>query len=220
MNLFHSVDFLFENTFTFLDRFDPAKADYFGGDDELTGRMFLSTNFVPDVRAIKLYDYGERGEGSTGVKFNLANQSMGSHVSEFPVGTYKKTHRHGPGAHVIMLDGSGFSTMWPEGGEPMRFDWNPGTVIVPPDMWFHQHFNTGGQPARYLAMHRANWRFKPAFKGAGDVVTSAKSVKEGGHQIEYEDEDPAVHRLFHAELKKNGAKCLMADYFPACPDAK
>jgi oxalate decarboxylase/phosphoglucose isomerase-like protein (cupin superfamily) len=217
MNLFHSVDFIFNNEYAFTDRFDPSTSDYFGAPEELSGRMFLTTNFVPDVNAIKLYDYSERGEGGTGVKFNLAGQSMGSHVSEFPIGTYKKSHRHGPGAHLIIVNGQGYSLMWTPSGERMRFEWQPGTVIVPPDQWFHQHFNTGRLPARYLALHRSNWRFKSAFRGAGDVEAASTSVKDGGNQIEYEDEDPAIHREFLAELEKSGADCLMCDYFSGCP---
>ena len=32
---------------------------------------------------------------------------MTSHISQFPVGTYKKAHAHGPGAHVIILVAKG-----------------------------------------------------------------------------------------------------------------
>ncbi len=52
---------------------------------------------------------------------------MNSHISQFPIGTYKKGHAHGPGAHVIVLSGDGFSLMWPEGEEPQRYDWEIGT---------------------------------------------------------------------------------------------
>ncbi len=97
MNLFHNVDYIFNSDYSFLDRFDPRTEGYFSGQGELTGRFFLTTNFVPDTHTLKLTDYSERGKGSTNMKFNLAKNTMGAHISEFPVGTYKKGHKHGPG---------------------------------------------------------------------------------------------------------------------------
>jgi hypothetical protein len=59
--------------------------------------------------------------------------------------------------------------MWPEGEEPRRFEWKEGTMIVPPNMWFHQHFNTGTTPARYLA-----------FKAEGVSIRNAQGVPRRG----------------------------------------
>ncbi len=115
MNLFHNVDFIFGDDYAFLDRFDPSTEGYFSGQGEVTGRFFMTTNFVPDTHTIKLTDYSERGKGSTNMKFNLAGQTMCAHISEFPVGTYKKGHKHGPGAHVIILGGQGYSVLWQDG---------------------------------------------------------------------------------------------------------
>ncbi len=216
MKLFHNVDFIFDCDFVFDDRFDPNSPEYFSGEGERYGR-FLSTNFVPDTRGIKLSDYSERGKDSTTVMLALAGQTMGAHISEFPVGTYKKAHKHGPGAHVIILSGKGYSMLWPEGSEPKQVDWGPGSVVVPPDQWFHQHFNAGAEPARYLALRWSNWRFKSAMRSPNGGNASQTSVKLGGGQIEFEDENPAIHRDFHATMDKVGAECRM-DYHPNCPN--
>jgi hypothetical protein len=215
MNLFHNPDYIFNSDYTFLDRFDPRTEGYFSGQGELTGRFFLTTNFVPDTHTLKLTDYSERGKGSTNMKFNLAKNTMGAHISEFPVGTYKKGHRHGPGAHVIILSGQGYSVLWPQGEKPQRVDWKPGSVVVPPDQWFHQHFNSGANPARYLALRWNNWRYRfmRSQDGEGGTFTS---VKLGGGQIEFEDEDPQIHRDFEAAMKKAGARCNMGSYHPGC----
>lgn len=216
MNLFHNVDFIFNSDYVFTDRFDPGSGDYFSGEGDIEGRFFMTTNFVPDTREIKLYDYSERGKGSTNMKFNLADQTMGAHISEFPVGTYKKGHKHGPGAHVIIVSGQGYSILWPEGTEPRRVNWGPGSVVVPPNEWFHQHFNSGAHPARYLALRWNNFRYR-FMKEADAAGSTYTSVKDGGGQIEFEDEDPAIHRDFHGAMAKVGAKCEMA-YHPGCPD--
>jgi hypothetical protein len=216
MNLFHSSAFIFENPFVFDDRFG-GETQYFSGSGKLYRRdrnHIWETNFVPDVHTLQLYDWKARGAGGRNVLMELAHSSMSAHVSEFPVGTYKKAHRHGPGAHVIILDGKGFSNLWRAGDESLRCDWHPNSVVVPPANWFHQHFNTGDRPARYLALKFSGRRYyiSPEFApGESDV-----SVKLGGRQIEYEDEDPAIHRTFETELLSNGGQCRMQGILAAC----
>ncbi len=99
----------------------------------------------------------------------------------------------------------------------VRCDWKPNSVVVPPANWFHQHFNTGDRPARYLALKFAGRRYyiSPEFApGNSDV-----DVKLGGHQIEYGDEDPAIHATFEAELRTNGAACGMQGMIESCTGA-
>jgi hypothetical protein len=149
---------------------------------------------------LPLNEAKERGAGGGHIRFMMAKGSMNSHISQFPVGTYKKGHRHGPGAHVIILTGEGFSLMWPEGEEPRRYDWKPGTLIVPPNMWYHQHFNTGGTPARYLAFkHEA-----VSIRNAQGVPKAWISRRLGGDQIDYADESPAVRETFAEALARKG----------------
>lgn len=216
MRLFHNHDFIFDNDFIFTDRFDPEGESFFDKDYELLGRFFMSTNYVADSRTIGLADYGERGTGSTNMKFDLASNTMCAHISEFPVGTYKKCHRHGPGAHVIILSGVGYSNMYPDGSDPVRYDWQEGSVIVPPDKWWHQHFNSGATPARYMAIRWNSWKYKSVMWPNRMRGATYTSVKKGGDQVEWDDEDVRIHRDFEAALKKNGATCTMGAYHPNC----
>ena len=110
-----------------------------------------------------------------------------------------------PGAHVIIMSGEGYTLMWPEGEEPRRYEWREGSMIVPPNLWFHQHFNTGTTPARYLA-----------FKAEGVAIRNAQGVPKawisrrlGGDQIDYADEDPAIRKEFEGELAKVGLSTKM-----------
>jgi hypothetical protein len=152
------------------------------------------------VRSFALEEYPERGPGFN-MKFVLSDNAMMAHVSEFPVATYKKGHRHGPGAHVIIIGGQGYSNLWFEGQERMRVDWKDGAVLSPSDGMYHQHFNTGTTPARYLALRLG---------GNPEHRSTALSGEENywrdreRDQIEYQNEDPAIRAEYEAELAKVG----------------
>lgn len=209
MNLFHNLDFIFENPFTFKDRFD-GRADFFGTDGkELPDRVW-DTNFIGDIRAFPLLEWKSRGGKGINRKFELADSTLTCHVSQFPVGTYKKAHRHGAGANVIIIQGTGYSLLWEEGKEDKmaRVDWKVGSVLAPPNMWFHQHFNTGAEPAKYLAIRWGSKKY-PLFKTHGARAKVDVSVKEGGNQIEYEDEAPQIRAVFEQELAKSGVQLNM-----------
>ena len=91
--------------------------------------------------------------------------------------------------------------MWREGDERIVIPWHEASVMVPPDHWFHQHFNVGGIPARYLAFHSP----------AGINTYSEKVEDLEKDQIEYTDEDPLIRERFEKELAKGGFKSVMPE---------
>ena len=198
MNLYDDVNFVFNTAYDFKNRF-AGEPDYFTPKTEAKG-FLLPTNFVPDAVNLPLISAKERGAGGGHIRFNMAKGSMSSHISQFPIGTYKKAHAHGPSAHVIILSGEGYSLMWAEGEEPKRYDWQVGSLVVPPNKFFHQHFNSGTTPARYLAFKHE----VVSIRNAQGVPKAWISRRVGGDQIDYADEIPVVRKMFTEELAKHG----------------
>jgi mannose-6-phosphate isomerase-like protein (cupin superfamily) len=157
-------------------------------------------NFFPDMKAWdKLEEHRARGGGGSVVDFK-SRTGRGGHMSVFPVGTYKRGHRHGPGTVIVIPEGDGFSVMWPQGGdkEKVYIPWHEASVFVPPNQWYHQHFNVGATPARYLAIARPS----KIFETDEDLYD---------RQIDYTAEDPAIRAHFESELAKRGVSSLMPE---------
>ena len=180
-----------------------AEDGYFSNPGEQTAHGW-KTNFVPDLRAFELTPRSAdvnsgRGAGGSGMGFLMSDNACSVHISEFPPGTYKKAHRHGAGAHVIIRGGEGDSMLHCEGKEDERIkaDWKDGSIFSPQHGEYHQHFNTGPTPARYLACT------------FGRAVVVSQNAHADTNQIEYPDEDPAVYQLYEAECLKRGAEIVL-----------
>jgi hypothetical protein len=80
---------------------------------------------------------------------------------------------------------------------------------------FHQHFGTGARPARYIAIGFGTKRYPIVWERrvGSEGRRTDLSVKEGGSQIEYAAQDPRIHALWLAELRKTGAESRMGRYF-------
>jgi gentisate 1,2-dioxygenase len=215
LNLFRDEQFIWDNPRAFPDRFGRAQ---FRGDGTLLpmrpGRHMWETNFVPDLRTFELKEWKARGAGGSNIMFVLADGTMHAHMSEMPVGTYKKGHRHGADFHVFAVTGQGYSLYWWEGDDELqRFDWKHGSVFAPADRLFHQHFNVSPEPARYLAVAFGGLRYPTLADKRATFMGMDVSLKEGGRQVEYEDEDPRIRLIYEDELRARGLPSRMDRVF-------
>lgn len=199
-NIYKNVEFFFECDHEYAE-IDP---DYYSD-----GALFHTdrypvweSNFIPDLTKFsKLEDRPDRGGGGSNAHFSLPDASSHAHISEFPVGRYKLSHRHEPGANIIILSGHGYSLLWEAAEETIvKVDWKPLSAVVPPGLWYHQHFNTSDDSARYLAFRPPSW---------GTFSESTINPNRPNNKIPYTDEDPAIRELFESAIAEVGLESRM-----------
>ena len=163
--------------------------------------FLLVTNFVPDAVNLPLISAKERGAGGGHIRFNMAKGSMSSHISQFPVGTYKKAHCHGPSAHVIILSGEGFSLMWHggRGAAALRLAGRHADRAAEQDVPSAlQHRADAGALSRLQARGRARSATRRACRSPGSAGASAatrSTMPTSGRRSA---------RMFAQELAKHG----------------
>jgi hypothetical protein len=175
------------------------------GLEGMPGRAVWTSNFFPDIHAWeKLEPYRERGAGGSMVAFGSVHGGLGAThatMSVFPAQRYKMGHKHDAGAVIVIPRGEGYSVLWkPDTNQRLVCEWKEGSLLVPPHMWYHQHFNLGHEPARYLKLNG----HIPAFRES--------------HQIDYSVEDPWVRRRFQEQLATRGMTSAMPDECYSTPN--
>jgi hypothetical protein len=163
------------------------------------------TNLVPSVLTFdRLVASPNRGNRSANIQFVLGESTIRTHISEVGVGDYKKAHVHEAGAHIIQLTGDGYSLYWYDTDDFRRVDWKFGLLHSPANGEWHQHFNVGDVPGRYLPCSYGNFRY-PFTQANRDNILHKYAVKSD-IQIEYEDEHPYIRDLFNKERERFAAR--------------
>ncbi len=223
MNAFRNTDFIFNDDYKFTERYS-GEADFFLAsekryNDDVQGGTRWETNFVPDLRTGFLGDYLSPWKVEGGRQtYIIMTGFPGIHTSEWPVGIYHKAHYHGPGAILLGLRSEGYALLWPRqcgihpyqdgyGDKVIKANFKFNSIYCPPTEWFHQHFNSGRETARHLAVTGGGLGI--GLPSLAKRLTKQTDVRGGGALIEYEDEDPEIRRMFEEEIQKNGVEFAM-----------
>lgn len=218
-----SSDFVWANPFEFKDRFSQEQ-EYFNAEAMLWKGRVWETNFIPDIYKLPMYEWKSRGGGGTNAFMVMGSGTMENHISTFQPGYYKKAHRHDSGAHLYITEGEGFVLMQRGADEErMKCEWQKGSLYLSgagKGLWLHQHFNVGETQATYLVLNQGLSRKYAKDRWTANLSTVLRtgevSNKEGGLQVEYEDENPEIHAIFEEELRKRGLVCRMKNMSPYC----
>ena len=224
MDIIHNEDFIFNCPYAFTDRYSGAD-DFFSQSQkryESNMQHLWETNFILDVQTANIDRREVKGAGVSITQFEPAGNGLIGHLAQWPAGRYHKAHYHGAGAILMGLQSSGYVLLWSkelgihpyEAGhaeDVVELKWKAGSIYCPPGGWFHQHFNTGPDPARHLALRYGSRIHHIGFKIADKRSENGVyiDVNKGGTLIEYADEDPYIPRHYDAELKKTGVASAM-----------
>ncbi len=217
MDLFRSRNFIWNNPLDFPDRY-AGQPDYFDPENRIdygptTEHHSLTlSNMVRNAWTWRLFNAGQ-GYKDTDRHIILSKSAMSTRVEQFPIGTYERGHRHKAGVTIVLITGTGYTFLWPnelgktpwkdgKGDQVQRLEWEPGVLFVPPEEWYHQHFNSGTEPTRYVRLGAppGNEVYKV---GAIGLALGAST------RIQFREEDPYVRNLFEKELAKQGATIQM-----------
>ncbi len=212
MNVFRNERLLFDHRHAFSARHGAAAR--FSGTGEFLpgapGRHQWETSFVPDLATLALPEWEARGGGNRNINIILSDSSMHAHVSEMPGGTYTKGRRHDVGTHVLGISGAGYTLLWKEGeGKFERLELRPGSLFALTDETLHQHFNPGAEPLRYLALSVGGDRYPVLARKLKRRAVFNAAMQNGGPQIDYADQDPRIHAIWHAAIAATGAVSRM-----------
>jgi len=230
-DLFHNEKFVRSCDFEFTDRY-AGEPNYFSKDAAVEKGLW-EVNLVRDAPTaldrLRKSAAGDRpnegagtghGRGYNIVQVEPCGNSLITHLADWPMGRYAKAHHHGGGAVLLILRSEGYTLMWPnelgtqpfaqgKGERVVKVDWKVGSVFSPPTGWFHQHFNTGREPALQLAFRNGSGIYPFGVRRAATREGVFTPVDEGGTQIEYDKEDPEIRRMFEAALATKGLKADM-----------
>ncbi len=112
-------------------------------------------------------------------KVGFRTRVLGTLLAEIPPGCHSGAHRHLYEEVNYVIRGRGYSII-----EDRRVEWKAGDALCIPVFGWHQHFNTGAEPARFLVHHN-----RPFMENLGHMLVQ-QGEKANGMELTAEEGTP------------------------------
>ena len=108
---------------------------------------------IDDIATIDLRAWSQQGEGVRGLYLHFAGYQMtDGRLIEIPPGGKTDSQRKLYEKAIYFVSGEGYTVLQQEGQPLQRVAWKAGDLFSVPLNVLHQHFNSGGEPARLLTI--------------------------------------------------------------------
>lgn len=122
----------------------------------------------------------------------LADLSVGVDLTTLGAKSSSLARRQMQGRHILGVDGQGFSLSFSnQTGDIRRVEWRHGMLFGLKGMQFHQHFNAGAAPARFIAVELGSLS-SPMFRSRRSTYGDASVYASGAATIPRDQERPEV----------------------------
>lgn len=122
----------------------------------------------------------------------LADLSLGVDLTMLSPKTSTLARRQFQGRHILGVDGQGFTLSFSnKSSEIRRIDWRHGMLVGCKNMQFHQHFNSGGAPARFIGVELGS-PSSPMFRSRRTVYGDTSVYASGAATIPRTEERPEI----------------------------
>jgi mannose-6-phosphate isomerase-like protein (cupin superfamily) len=122
----------------------------------------------------------------------LADMTVGVDLTTLAPRASTLARRQMQGRHILGVDGAGFTLSFSsESSDLQRTDWKHGVLAGLGPMRFHQHFNAGAAPARFVSVEMGSMS-SPMFRSRRAVYGDTEVYASGAAIIPRDDERPDV----------------------------
>lgn len=147
--LFHSREFVYQNDFRFHDRYDD-EPDYWSR-REPGNYGKVKVNLITNIVSETVEPDPDAGGGVAIRRFSMGGHRMIDHaLVEIAVGGNVREHRPLAEEAMLILAGSGVTSLRAADGRTVDVDWTAGDLLSPPFGVRRAHRQVGEVPARYL----------------------------------------------------------------------
>ncbi|MBC7343637.1 MAG: cupin domain-containing protein [Clostridia bacterium] len=129
------------------DAFNPRRQGKVHWHEEIVRPIKVAPEKLVHKNPLKdmYYDAQDRKHKARDV--DLPMRTMNIHISEIPVGSATRLHKHHNEAVIYIIKGKGHTMI-----QGRRFDWEAGDFLYVPPFCWHSNHNDGDEPAYFMGI--------------------------------------------------------------------